>query len=105
MEYVDRQTNFLSKNAYGYKNLGTRNDIQKAMKDVISLSLNFHLVELKSLLIEFYLNMLRKNFNFCCSNSIKNYSIFIIHSNWSLKIGMYLSLSVEFNHIMFEHSN
>ena len=76
MEYVDRQTNFLSKNAYGYKNLGTWNDIQKAMKDVMSLSLNFHLVKLKSLLIEFYLNML-----------IKNYSIFIIHSNWSLKIG------------------
>ena len=87
MEYVDRQTNFLSKNAYGYKNLGTWNDIQKAMKDVMSLSLNFHLVKLKSLLIEFYLNMLRKNFNFCCSKSIKNYSIFIIHSNWSLKIG------------------
>ena len=64
----------------GYKN------VEWSIKGVV---LNkFSLVKVKSLLIEFYLNIYTKNLKVSCSSSINNCSIFIVTlSNWSLKIG------------------
>ena len=76
----------MEKNAFVYMVIKTWNDIQKEIKGVMLNT--FSLVKLKSLLIEFYLNMYKTPQNFLLSNSFKNYFIFIATlSNWSLKIG------------------
>ena len=47
-------------------------------------------------------NIENKKFQYKKSDTIKNYAIFIAtHSNQLLKIGIYSSLSVVFNHILF----
>ena len=64
----------------------TWDDIQKEMNGVMLNT--FSLVKLKSLLIEFYLNMYRKSYNFLLFQFYQK--LFYIHcylSNWSLKIG------------------